>query len=135
MIRYLFDTCVVSDFVRREVGTVQRFDQASPEDIAISSMTVMELRYGLVLNPQQASKIEREIKSLLSTVTILPFTSAEADQAAQIRALLKSKGTPIGPYDVLIAVTALQHNLIMVTANQREFERVPGLRLENWRQG
>jgi tRNA(fMet)-specific endonuclease VapC len=57
----------------------------------------------------------------------------EAEQAAQIRVALKSQGQPIGAYDVLIAATALQHSLIMVTANQREFERVPGLQTENWR--
>ncbi|NJL41323.1 MAG: type II toxin-antitoxin system VapC family toxin [Leptolyngbyaceae cyanobacterium SL_7_1] len=57
-----------------------------------------------------------------------------AEQTAQIRAALKSQGQPIGAYDVLIAATALQHNLIMVTANQREFDRIPSLQTENWRQ-
>jgi tRNA(fMet)-specific endonuclease VapC len=61
-------------------------------------------------------------------------STVEAEQAAQIRAALKSQGQPIGAYDVLIAATALQHNLIMVTTNQREFERVLGLQTENWRQ-
>jgi tRNA(fMet)-specific endonuclease VapC len=60
--------------------------------------------------------------------------NAEAEQAAQIRATLKTQGQPIGAYDVLIAPTALQHNLIMVTANQREFDRISGLQTENWRQ-
>lgn len=58
----------------------------------------------------------------------------DLEQAAQIRAALKSKGQPIGAYDVLIAAIALQHHLIMVTANQREFGRVPELQIENWRQ-
>jgi tRNA(fMet)-specific endonuclease VapC len=94
----------------------------------------MELRYGLLINPQGAQKIEPAIVSFLGSVTILPFSSAEAEQAAQIRAVLKSQGQPIGAYDVLIAATALQHRLLMVTANQREFDRVPGLQTENWRQ-
>lgn len=94
----------------------------------------MELRYGLALNPQRAQKVEPIISSFLSSVTILPFSLQEVEQAAQVRALLKSQGQPIGAYDVLIAATALQHNLLMVTANQKEFERVPGLQIENWRQ-
>ena len=94
----------------------------------------MELRYGLQLNPQRAQKIEPVIRDILASVIVLPFTDADADQAARIRATLKTQGQPIGAYDVLIAATALQHKLIMVTANQREFDCVPGLQTENWRQ-
>jgi tRNA(fMet)-specific endonuclease VapC len=131
--RYLLDTCVVSDFIKGEPGTQARIRQTSPADIAVSVVTVMELRYGLALNPQRARKIEPAIVSFLASVTILPFNTAEAEQTAQIRAILKTQGQQIGPYDVLIAVTALHHNLYMVTANQREFDRVPGLQTENWR--
>jgi tRNA(fMet)-specific endonuclease VapC len=131
--RYLLDTCVISDFIKGEAGTKVRLKQTPPADIAISAITVMELRYGLVLNPQRAQKVEPAISSFLSSVTILPFSIADAEQAAQIRAVLKSQGQPIGAYDVLIAATALQHNLLMITANQREFDRVPGLQTENWR--
>ncbi len=132
--RYLLDTCVISDFIKGEVGTQVRLKQKSPADIAVSAITVMELRYGLALNPQHAQKVEPTIASFLVSVTILPFSTVEAEKAAQIRAILKSQGQPIGAYDVLIAATALQHNLLMVTANQREFDRVPGLQTENWRQ-
>jgi tRNA(fMet)-specific endonuclease VapC len=132
--RYLLDTCVLSDFTKGELGTQTRLRQTPPMDIAVSSITVMELRYGLQLNPQRAAKIEPTITSLLVSVTLLPFTTAEAEQAAQIRSLLKTRGQPIGAYDVLIAATALAHNLIMVTANVREFARIPGLQVENWRQ-
>ncbi len=132
--RYLLDTCVISDFIKGEAGTAARLKQTPPIDVAVSTITVMELRYGLALNPQRARKVEPAIASLLSSITTLPFNNAEAEQAAQIRALLKSQGQPIGVYDILIAATALSHNLTMVTANQREFERVPGLQIENWRQ-
>lgn len=132
--RYLLDTCVISDFIKGEPGTTVRLKQTPPIDIAISTVTVMELRYGLALNPQRSQKVEPAIASILSSVTILPFDTEEAEQAAQIRAVLKSQGRPIGAYDVLLAATALQHNLIMVTANQREFERIPSLQIENWRQ-
>ena len=132
--QYLLDTCVISDFIKGEVSTKVRLKQTPPVDIAVSVITVMELRYGLALNPQRAQKVEPAISSFLSSVTILPFSTVEAEQAAQIRAALKSQGQPIGAYDVLIAATALQHNLLMITANQREFDRVPGLQTENWRQ-
>jgi tRNA(fMet)-specific endonuclease VapC len=131
---YLLDTCVISDFVKGDAATTVRFRNTPPTDIAISAITVMELRYGLAINPQRARKVEPIISGILSSVTILPFGLAEAEKSAEIRAVLKSQGQPIGAYDVLIAATALAHQLIMVTANQWEFERVPGLSIENWRQ-
>lgn len=134
LMRYLLDTCVISDFIKGELGTQARIKQTPPTNIAISAITVMELRYGLQLNPQRAQKIEPVIASFLSSVAILPFDILESEQAAQIRAVLKMQGQPIGAYDVLIAATALRYSFPMVTANQREFDRVPGLQIENWRQ-
>jgi tRNA(fMet)-specific endonuclease VapC len=130
---YLLDTCVISDFIKGEPGTQTRLKQTPATKIAVSTITVMELYYGLSLNPQRAQKIESTIDILLSSVTVLPFTANEAKQSARIRSALKSKGQPIGPYDVLLAATALQQQLIMVTANSREFKRVSGLQIENWR--
>jgi len=107
--QYLLDTCVISDFIKGEVGTKFRLKQTPPIDVAVSAITVMELCYGLALNPQRAPKVEPIIASILSSVTILPFSTIEAEQAAQIRATLKSQGQPIGAYDVLISATALQN--------------------------
>ncbi|MES1024733.1 type II toxin-antitoxin system VapC family toxin [Gloeocapsa sp. BRSZ] len=132
--RYLLDTCVISDFIKGETGTQFRLKQTPPIEIAVSAITAMELRYGLALNAQRAPKVEPIIASFLSSVTILPFSTMEAEQAARIRATLKSQGQPIGAYDILIADTALKHNLLVITANQREFDRVSGLQTENWRQ-
>jgi tRNA(fMet)-specific endonuclease VapC len=132
--RYLLDTCVISDFIKGEPGTQTQIKQTPPADITISIITLMELRYGLLLNSQRAQKIEPVMTSFLGSVTVLPFSIAESEKAAEIRAVLKTQGQPIGAYDVLIAATALQHQLIMVTANQREFDRVPGLQTQNWRQ-
>ncbi len=121
---YLLDTCVVSDFVKGETNTLS--------DIFVSSLTVM-VKYGLAINPQRAVKIQSLIQTFLSSVTILPFGEEEAEQTAKIRSILKTAGTPIGAYDVLIAATALTHNHIVVTSNVREFERISGLQIENWR--
>ena len=131
--RYLLDTCVVSDFVKGDADTSQRLKSISPEDIAVSAITSMELKYGLANNPQRAVKIQPLIDSFLSSVTILTFGEEEAKQTAQIRNFLKQAGTPIGAYDVLIGATAITHNLILVTANVREFERIPNLQIQNWR--
>ncbi|MDJ0619972.1 MAG: type II toxin-antitoxin system VapC family toxin [Calothrix sp. MO_192.B10] len=130
---YLLDTCVISDFVKGEELTLKRFKSSTPSDIFISSLTVMEVKYGLAINPQRAIKIQPLIEALLHTITILPFGTSEAEKAAQIRSILKAAGNPIGAYDVLIAATALAHNHILVTSNIREFQRISSLQIENWR--
>jgi tRNA(fMet)-specific endonuclease VapC len=130
---YLLDTCVVSDFVKGEESTLKKLKSISPADIFISSLTVMELKYGLAINPQRAVKIQPLIETFLNSITILTFGSKEAEQSAEIRSILKISGSPIGAYDVLIAATAITHNHIVVTSNVREFQRVPNLQIENWR--
>jgi tRNA(fMet)-specific endonuclease VapC len=130
---YLLDTCVVSDFVKGEQNTLKKIKSISPTDIFISSLTVMEVKYGLAINPQKAIKIKPLIESFLTSITVLPFNSQEAEKAAEIRGILKIAGSPIGAYDVLIAATALSHNYIIVTSNVREFQRVPNLQIDNWR--
>jgi tRNA(fMet)-specific endonuclease VapC len=82
--RYLLDTCVVSDFVKGDADTSQRLKSISPEDIAVSAITSMELKYGLANNPQRAVKIQPLIDSFLSSVSILTFGEEEAKQTAQI---------------------------------------------------
>ncbi|MCC5621168.1 PIN domain-containing protein [Nostoc sp. CHAB 5715] len=85
---YLLDTCVISDFVKGEENTLKRIKLISPTEIFVSSLTVMEVKYGLAINPQRAVKIQSIIKILLASITILPFDSKEAEQAAHIRSFL-----------------------------------------------
>jgi tRNA(fMet)-specific endonuclease VapC len=73
-----------------------------------------------------------QLEQLTSIVQTLPFAAAEAQASAAIRASLEKKGTPIGPYDVLIAGTAKARSATLVTRNTREFKGVQGLALENW---
>lgn len=77
---YLLDTCVISDFVKGEENTLKRFKSISPADIFVSSLTVMEVKYGLAVNPQRAVKIQPLIETILNSITILPFGSKEAEQ-------------------------------------------------------
>jgi len=131
--KYLLDTCVISDFIKGEPKTLTRLKNVSPTDIAVSSITVMEIEYGLALNPKLAKKIKTIVMDFLSAVTVLNFNSDDARAAAIIRAILKQQGCPIGSYDILLAGTALNYKLIFVSANTKEFSRVAGIQLENWR--
>jgi tRNA(fMet)-specific endonuclease VapC len=100
--------------------------------IATSSIVAHELWYGVAksdLNERNA----RKLRGFLSSgVTLQDFSEQDAQIAGQIRAELERRGKRIGEYDTLIAGQALARNLVLVTANTREFERVKGLRLEDW---
>ncbi|BAU62918.1 hypothetical protein STA3757_02690 [Stanieria sp. NIES-3757] len=131
--RYLLDTCVISDFVKGEVNTLQKIKATSPSQLSVSSVTVMEVKYELQLNPAKAKKIESITEKLFSQITIIDFGTKEATTAAEIRTYLKKAGMPIGAYDLLIGATALSNQLGLVTANIKEFERITNLYIENWR--
>jgi len=131
--KYLLDTCVISDFIKGEANVLSRLKSEQPKDLAISSVTLMELEYGLALNPARAKKLSPVIKTLLGMISIIPYEPKDANATAVIRAYLKKEGKPIGPYDVMIAGCALSHQLTMVTSNTKEFNRVSGLVLEDWR--
>ena len=131
--KYLLDTCVISDFVKGNESVLTRIKQTPPNELVISTVTVMEIEYGFKLNPARAKKIQTVMEALLSTIHILPYTDQHAKTTAEIRAGLKKLGMPIGPYDVMISATALNQNLIMVTSNTKEFQRITGLVLEDWR--
>lgn len=130
---YLLDTCAVSDFVKGNPKTLDKIKLLSPADIAISSVTEMEIKFGLALNQKSAQKIQSMLMDFLSVVSIIPFGSKEADIAGKIRAELQRKGKPVGAYDLLIAGTAIAHDLKLVTSNLREFNQIRQLAVENWR--
>jgi tRNA(fMet)-specific endonuclease VapC len=104
--------------------------RASPADLAIATMTEAELEYGVLLHPSPAGARLRLDRFLASPIEILPFDRECTTKHAQVRAQLRSQ--PIGPHDLIIASVALAHGLILVTNNVREFQRVPGLRIEDW---
>lgn len=131
--KYLLDTCVVSDFFKKKPSVITRFESLSPDHIYLSSITVMEIEYGLRLNPEREKKIQPLWKQLLNFIHVLPYSSQCAAASASIRADLKSRGMPIGPYDLLIAGTSLAHKMIMVTSNSSEFSRIPEINIEDWR--
>jgi tRNA(fMet)-specific endonuclease VapC len=99
--------------------------------ICISSVTVGELAYGAEKSERRRQNLD-ELDIFLSRVTVLPFDEAAARHYGQLRTELERAGTPCGPYDTQIGAHARSEGLIVVTNNRREFDRMPGLRVENW---
>ena len=131
--KYLLDSCTVSDFVKGQPKVLARLKATAPNLIAVSSLTRMEVDYGLALNIERARKLAPVLDAFFSTIATLPFDEADARAAAAIRAALKTQGQPIGAYAVLIAGTGLARGLVVVTSNAGEFKRVSGLQVEDWR--
>lgn len=128
----LLDTNMCIYIVKQKPATVvERFNMYTVGDIAVSSITVAELMYGA----QKSQQPERNLAALEQF--LLPLVIAEFDSNAayiygEIRAVLEQQGTPIGALDLLIAAHARSLGVTLVTNNMREFERVPGMKIENW---
>lgn len=129
--RYMLDSNAISDLIRNPRGLVmQRYSVLERSAACTSIIVSSELRFGA-----RRSGSERLIKRLNDLLDIIPAQPFDvpADQTyASIRATLESAGTPIGANDLLIAAHALALDCTVVTDNEREFRRVPGLRVENW---
>ncbi|HEX4497878.1 MAG TPA: type II toxin-antitoxin system VapC family toxin [Thermoanaerobaculia bacterium] len=131
--RYLLDTNVCVDFLNRRFPSVtERIRSSPPEDLCVSSVVVAELRYGADRSQKAAENHDR-LDVLTAEVQCLDFDLAAASVYGRIRAALEAQGTPVGPYDMMIAAHAVSQDLVLVTDNEREFQRVFGLRIENWR--
>jgi tRNA(fMet)-specific endonuclease VapC len=128
--RYLLDANVIIGLLN-DAGSklAQRARRERPADIAISAIVAHELFYGAFKSGRATHNVAL-VDSL--QLAVLEFDKEDARQAGEIRAALASRGTPIGPYDVLIAGQAKARNLTLVTHNTDEFGRVRGLRLEDW---
>jgi tRNA(fMet)-specific endonuclease VapC len=129
---YLLDTnAVIMLISRKSEILVDRVLAAEPGTIAISSVVVHELFYGAY----KSSRIEHNLETLrllLADFPVIELDYNDATVSGSIRATLAAKGTPIGPYDVLIAGQAKARSLTLVTNNRKEFERVNGLEVEDW---
>ncbi|MGD9554041.1 MAG: type II toxin-antitoxin system VapC family toxin [Arcobacteraceae bacterium] len=128
---YLLDTNTVIYFFKGLGNISKNLFTVSPKDIFIPSIVVYELEVGIAKS-NDSQKREEQLKRLLSQINVIDFTQKEAIESAKIRANLEKKGTPIGAMDVLIAGCAKANNLILVTRNTKEFERVENLRMVDW---
>lgn len=128
---YLLDTNILSDLIRNPQGIVaKRIAAVGEVRVCTSIVVAAELRYGAAKSGSK--KLTTRVGLILSAIEILPLGAPTDHQYAELRHTLTRQGTPIGPNDMLIAAHALAAGLTMVTANVREFSRIPGLAVENW---
>lgn len=129
--QYLLDTNIVSDLVRHPQGRVfEHIAAVGGDSVCTSIIVVCELRFGAVKSG--SSRLIQQLESILEVLPVLSLDSPIDERYAAIRTHLEQAGTPIGSNDLLIAAHALALDLTLVTANTREFERVPALSLDNW---
>jgi tRNA(fMet)-specific endonuclease VapC len=130
--RYLLDTSICIYLIKkRPTEVLERFRQHPPKDVAISTITLFELQYGIEKS-QYRQRSEDALAKFLLPLDLVDLDHSAAIEAASIRAQLEKNGMPIGPYDLLIAGLARSQGMTLVTNNTREFERIAELRLENW---
>ncbi len=130
MLRYMLDTDTVSFALRGEGHVGPRLLDHRPSELCISSITLAELRYGAEM--RRSRKLRRLIDVFVETIAVAPFDQVAADHFGTVAAGLARHGTPIGGLDTQIAAHARALGLTLVTNNTKHFERVPGLRTENW---
>ena len=132
MIRYLLDTHICIYLIKKHPPEVlARFQQIELKQLHIPTITLFELYYGIEKNNSQQRNLAA-LENFIAPLTIVDFSLDAAKKAAKIRNNLQNLGTPISAYNIQIAACALSHNMTLLTNNTREFERVKGLKLENW---
>ena len=128
---YVLDTNTLIYFFKGLGNVSENLLAKSPKDIGIPTIVLFELEVGIAKS-NAPKKRKKQLEEITSLVKIIPFGEQEATMSANIRADLEKKGTPIGPYDLLIAGTALAHRATLITRNINEFKRIKKLQLENW---
>ena len=129
------DTNVAIALLGGEAAAVRhRYRQAltDGETFALSSIVLFELWFGVEKSARKEANQKKLAGLVSSPMQIIHFDSTDAEEAADVRAYLRREGTPIGPYDILIAAQARRRGALLITANTREFARVPRLKIEDW---
>jgi tRNA(fMet)-specific endonuclease VapC len=129
---WLLDTDICSYALKNKPPQfARRLSSKAPHEVMVSTITVYELISGCEKSPAR-DRLLKEVNAFLTPFLTLEFSAGDAIRAGIVRASLEKKGTPIGPYDTLLAGQALARGLTLVTSNVREFRRVKGLKLEDW---
>lgn len=131
MHRYLLDTDICIYVIKNRPDSARHAFNRHSGQLCISSVTEMELLFGAEKSAQKDRNL-LIVESFTARLDVLDFDRQSAMHSAEIRASLSRQGTPIGPYDLMIAGHARAKGLVLITNNEREFQRVDGLRVENW---
>lgn len=131
MLTHMLDTNIVIYILRKKPEEIIQPLELHADQLCISSVTLMELFYGIERSSYKATN-RIAVEGFTARVSVVPYANEAAMYTAQIMGDLASKGTPIGPYDAMIAGAARAQGFVLVTNNTREFERVDGLRVDNW---
>lgn len=130
---FMLDTDVSSYIIKNKFKTLAKnFNENINEHVCISSVTLAELKFGLINN--YSARLERSVTDFVELVDVFDWTSAAAQRYAEIRHHLEKNGTPIGNMDMMIAASAISIDAELVTNNHRHFELVPGLKIADWMQ-
>jgi len=129
--KYLLGTNICVYFMKHMPNVINAFRVKRSEGVAISSITLAELDFG-VWNSNAYEKNRGKLIDFITLVKILDFDTVAALEYGKICSMLRRKGTPIGNMDMLIAAHAKAEGFVVVTNNTREFERVDGLCIEDW---
>lgn len=128
---WMLDTNTLSDLIRNPRGALlRRLSSTEPDAICTSIVVACEMRFGA--RRKGSDVLTNRVEQLLGTLTVLPLDKPADLHYADIRTALERAGTPIGNHDLFIAAHARSRDVTLVTHNVREFERVPGLRVEDW---
>jgi tRNA(fMet)-specific endonuclease VapC len=131
MLKYMLDTNIAIYTIKNKPTEVREAFRAHDGQMCISVVTLMELIYGAEASAFVERNL-RDIEGFAARLEVLPYDNDAAAHTGQLRAELKKMGRPIGPYDEMIAGHARSQGLILVTNNIKQFEVVPGIRLDNW---
>jgi tRNA(fMet)-specific endonuclease VapC len=130
--KYLLDTNICIYIIKRKPEEViKRFLKMKPDSVAISSITVSELYYG-VAKSSKPNENTIALEQFILPLTVINYNKEDSIAYGKLRAKLEQKGKLIGAMDMLIAAQALSRDLILVTNNEREFKKIEGLSFENW---
>jgi len=129
--RFLLDTNILIALSKQRPGLADKLEGIPADTILLSSVVVAEIEYGIAKSGRRQHN-RRVFDALLSGFRVVPFDAAAARLYGPIRAHLERRGRLIGPYDLMIAAHAQAIDAVLVTDNTREFDRVAGLKTENW---
>jgi tRNA(fMet)-specific endonuclease VapC len=129
-VRFLLDTDTISFALRGQGGVADELRRRPPSQVCTSAVVVGELELGVARRGSR--KLRRELDALYSGLEVLAYDTEAARRYGRLAAALLDDGVPIGAEDTMVAAHALSRGLVLVTHNRRHFERVPGLRLDDW---